>query len=230
MRLPTSAFQSRPWQKCGYAEMGRRILKLGPVSFFTTEMTWMPGLVLAAAARPVIRARQIVPKRTEQDLMARYLSGRHIKRHRNYTIAEISDLLGVHKNTVCAWIKAGLKTIDKRRPTLVLGTDLKSFLDARKAANKKPCRSDQIYCLRCRTPQTPPDGLVEYVPTHRTLGTLKSLCPICGTLMFRRINPIKSSRILERFGLTVPMAIERIDDGMNAFSNCDKDRCDETNC
>ena len=43
--------------------------------------------------------------------MARRFNYRRVKIHRAYKIAELADLLEVHKKTVGRWIAAGLRTI-----------------------------------------------------------------------------------------------------------------------
>ena len=48
---------------------------------------------------------------------------RLVKIHLNYRVEEAARLLGTHKNTVRAWVKAGLPTCDSNRPTLILGSD-----------------------------------------------------------------------------------------------------------
>ena len=57
---------------------------------------------------------------------------RLVKIHRSYTVEEVARLFGTHKNTVRAWVKAGLPTCDSKRPTLVLGRDLAAYLQARR--------------------------------------------------------------------------------------------------
>jgi predicted ArsR family transcriptional regulator len=47
----------------------------------------------------------------------RRIDPRRIKTHFPYTVEEAADALGVHKNTVRMWIKAGLEVADDRRPT-----------------------------------------------------------------------------------------------------------------
>ena len=80
---------------------------------------------------------------------------RLVKIHRSYTVEEVARLLGMHKNTVRAWVKAGLPTCDGKRPTLILGSDLAAYLQARRTKNKRPCKPGEIYCVRCRAPKGP---------------------------------------------------------------------------
>ncbi|PSH02716.1 MAG: hypothetical protein CXZ00_16020 [Acidobacteria bacterium] len=65
---------------------------------------------------------------------------RLVKNHRSYTVEEIAERFGKHKNTVRAWVKDGLPICDGKRPTLILGRDLAEFLKARRVSKKQPCR------------------------------------------------------------------------------------------
>ena len=58
---------------------------------------------------------------------------------------EAARLFGTHRNTVRAWLKAGLKAIDGSRPVLILGSELRRFLDERRAKRKCPTPPGMIY-------------------------------------------------------------------------------------
>ena len=118
---------------------------------------------------------------------------RLVKIHRSYAVDEISKVLNVHRNTVRQWTKQGLSTIDARKPMLIHGRELIEFLKARRLKNKRPCRANEIYCVRCRTPVEPAEGMTEYKPTTATLGNLIGICPRCGSLICRRVNIAKLS-------------------------------------
>lgn len=132
------------------------------------------------------------------------------KIHRNYTVDEISNLYGVHRNTVRAWIARGLPTVDERRPVLVLGSHLAAFLQERRTANKRPCGPGEIYCLRCREPRRPAGGTVRYQPLTPTQGNLVGLCGCCGAGLNRRVSLLKLPLVLADVAVTLPQAQEHI--------------------
>lgn len=105
------------------------------------------------------------------------------KIHRSYTIEEIANLYTVHKNTVRAWIKGGLQVCDNLKPLLILGQDLKDFLRGKRTQNKRPCKPNEIYCLKCRTPQKPELNTLEFRHETATKGRVIARCLTCGSLM-----------------------------------------------
>ena len=116
---------------------------------------------------------------------------RRVKRNRNYSTGDIVMLFGVHKNTVRAWVKAGLQAIDSRKPALFHGAILGAFLEARRARNKHPLRPGQFYCLPCRMVTEPALGMAQYVPLTSISGNLRGLCPKCERWVHRRVNLAK---------------------------------------
>ena len=73
-----------------------------------------------------------------------------VKIHRSYTVEEAARTLRTHKNTVRAWIRQGLQTIDSERPARIHGLELKRFLEGRRKKAKQPCPPGYIYCVKCR--------------------------------------------------------------------------------
>jgi hypothetical protein len=116
---------------------------------------------------------------------------RLVKTHRSYSVEEIARLFDAHKNTVRAWIKAGLPTNDEKRPFLILGTELAAFLQARRGSKKHTCEPGELYCVRCRVPRFPAGGMADCLPVTEKIGHLQAICPDCFCMMNRRISLAK---------------------------------------
>ena len=153
--------------------------------------------------------------------MARTASYRLVKTHRSYDVHEAASLLGVHRNTVRQWLRSGLAACDDRRPTLILGRALADFLQKRQKARRRPCPPGHLYCLRCRAARFPAEGMADYVPTSLTLGNIVGLCPTCGTLMYRRVNPAQLSSVRGDLDVRVTRGTQHIDDGSPLSVNSD---------
>lgn len=143
------------------------------------------------------------------------------KIHRNYTVEEVAQLFEVHRNTVRQWIKHGLPTTDSRRPMLVLGRDLATYLQARRAKNKRRCEPGEIYCLRCRAPRRPAGDMADYVPLMLGQGNLVGLCPCCESLMYRRVSAQKLDALKGGLEVTLPLAQPHIGESAEPSENSD---------
>lgn len=146
---------------------------------------------------------------------------RRVKIHRNYTVEEAARLFGNHKNTVRAWIKAGLPTCDQKRPTLILGRELSAFLQERQAKRKRPCRPGEIYCVRCRSPKKPAGNAVDYEPVTDKIGNLTAICPDCETLINQRVSAAKFGSVKAKMEITFPQALPRLSESCEATVNSD---------
>jgi len=146
---------------------------------------------------------------------------RLVKIHRNYSVEEIGSVLDVHKNTVREWIKRGLPIIDDKRPMLILGRELFDFLQAKRLKNKRPCKPNQMYCLRCRSPKIPAGNMVDYQPVTDTLGNLFGLCPDCEAGMNRRTSLAKLELTRGMLDITMPQGLRHIFDSFQPSVNSD---------
>jgi hypothetical protein len=151
----------------------------------------------------------------------RHPNHRRVKIHRSYSAKEIAGLFGTHKNTVSAWIKAGLPICDNKRPVLILGRDLAVFLRARRARNKRPCRPGEIYCVRCRAPKCPAGDMADYLPVTETIGNLMAICPDCNCIIYRRVNLAKMGLVQGKMDITFPQALRRLVESNQPTVNSD---------
>lgn len=151
----------------------------------------------------------------------RHPNPRLVKIHRSYTVEEAAVVCGVHRNTVRQWIKAGLPTLDNRRPVLMQGGALRVFLERRRNQNKRPCLPGQMYCLRCRSPQHPAGDMADYEALTATQGNLVGICPACDLMMNRRVNFFKLLQVAGNLSVTLPHALLHIDERTKPCVNSD---------
>lgn len=152
----------------------------------------------------------------------RRINPRLIKIHRAYSADEAARTLGVHKNSVRGWIKKGLPVVDGGRPMLILGHELRAFLDGKRKAGKRPCPLGTIYCLKCREPRGPALGMVEYVARNAATGDLTALCETCGTMMFRRARRADIGTIMPGIAVQNREAGTRLLERASPSLNCDE--------
>jgi excisionase family DNA binding protein len=139
------------------------------------------------------------------------INGRLAKLHRSYTTEEAARLLGLHRNTVRGWLRAGqLKPIDTGRPALIQGRTLRAFLETRRDAAKRPCPPGTLYCLKCRQPKAPAMGMADFVVREGGTGNLRAFCEACGSAMHRRTCQGDLDRILPGIEVRFVQAPPRI--------------------
>ena len=144
-----------------------------------------------------------------------------VKIHRNYTVEDVARLLSVHKNTVREWIKKGLTVNDDKTPTLILGSELKSFLQAKRVKHKQKCQPHEIYCVRCRTPQKPAENMADYQAINTSIGRLIGICPRCDGIINRYISIANLEQVQGKLDITMPKLQQHINDSVKPLLNSD---------
>lgn len=135
--------------------------------------------------------------------MAKRLKLKGIRAARTYTIEEAADALGVSICTVRNWAKAGLPMMTARRPFLILGESLRSFLQARQQGAKSPLEAGHLYCLSCKAGRTPMGQMVDCIPQSAKTARLVGLCEVCGGTCNRMISRAKINHFREIFDLVI---------------------------
>jgi hypothetical protein len=116
------------------------------------------------------------------------LNPRRAKIHRSYSVAEVAVLFTAHRNTVRSWIKRGLPVVRTSNGLLILGKDLRPFLEQRRAARRRKCGPGTLYCLRCREPRRPRRESVAVLRATTTTANIAAQCEVCGARMHRRAS------------------------------------------
>ena len=153
--------------------------------------------------------------------MAKLQNPNRAKIHRNYTVEEIAQLYSVHKNTVRCWIKDGLPAIDRKRPVLIAGADLRSYWQSKRNSRKRKCQPYEMYCVRCRIPQRPAENMADYEPLNDDNGRLIGLCPGCGGIMNKFVKLTRLDEISGYLDITQTKPLKHISESDNPLVNSD---------
>ena len=145
---------------------------------------------------------------------------RLVKIHRSYTVPEIERLLGKHENTIRSWLKHGLPAINRQRPVLVHGQALVDFLRTRRLKARRRCRAGEFYCVRCRAPRMPAGDMADYIPLSSVSGNLRGICPVCETLIHRRVSLAKIGQATGNLEVMFPHPRPHIGGSGSPSVNC----------
>jgi excisionase family DNA binding protein len=145
---------------------------------------------------------------------------RRVKSALNYTVDEAARTLQVHRGTVRHWIKKHGLPVLTERPHLILGRDLVAYLKALRQSRKRKCGRGELYCLKCRAPRKPVEGLLEYRPLSPSRGVLVGVCDHCETLLRRFVASARSAAIAQEFYLQIGPHDESLSDRAIPALNC----------
>jgi hypothetical protein len=151
----------------------------------------------------------------------RWPNWRLVKAHQAYTVEEVAKLFGKHEQTVRNWVKSGLAVIDDRRPQLILGSILAEFLRTKRQAGRKKCGPGEFYCLKCGEPRAPAGNMADYVSMTAASGNLRALCPICTTLMHRRVGHAGLTVLTQLLDISFPDGARQLNDRTEPCGNSD---------
>ena len=153
-------------------------------------------------------------------MMAKKFPANKVKKHLVYTVWEIAELLGCHKQTVIRWIKhSDLPADISQKPWLIEGRDLKQFLGKRQAITRCKLALHHCYCLGCKWPREPDGMIADYAHQTPDHGRLIALCPECGILMNKVVRLADLEAIRAKIEVTVQKANPRIVSRVDPPSN-----------
>ncbi len=127
-----------------------------------------------------------------------------IHSRREYSYKEIAELFNRHPRTVQSWRKQGLNILDgTAKPVLVLGSELKRFLQEKRRKKKRPLEIDEFYCPKCDEPRKSIPDKIMVEATGRFMGDeikqlrIKGICTVCACSLSRLSseNKIKELKI-----------------------------------
>jgi hypothetical protein len=105
--------------------------------------------------------------------------------------------------TVRKWENAGLPFLKDLGPFLILGRDLKGFLEAG-CKRKEPLGPNRFFCTRCRGAVEAAGGLADLVP-HKTEhgGRLEPLCAQCEVTVNRFVSAPRLPSVASKLDVAI---------------------------
>ena len=110
---------------------------------------------------------------------------RRVRTGQSYSVQEIAELYGLHKNAVLRWIKDGLPLIDQRKPFMIHGGDLAEYLTNKQSGRKHKCKPDEFFCFKCRAPRRAWENAPDIIIRNESKLTISGLCAVCDTPVHR---------------------------------------------
>ncbi len=122
-----------------------------------------------------------------------------VKAALTYEVGEAAKALGKSNATIRNWIKDGLPVMSSKKPYLISGLEIRSYLRQKYQGQKTPLRDDELYCLSCRKGRQPLN--LQVIPTPNTTKTLRLIgtCERCGAAASRIISRTKVQQFAQTF-------------------------------
>lgn len=118
----------------------------------------------------------------------RKLNTRLIKSTYLYHVNELASTLDVCPNTITNMIREGLPIVEGSYPYIIRGEFAIAFIKVRMKKSKTKLKQDELYCLPCRKPYKPKNGIVTLHIIAPKRGNLKAACNICNRTTNRGIS------------------------------------------
>jgi excisionase family DNA binding protein len=127
-----------------------------------------------------------------------------LKRNLVYTVAEVAEAVGMHRQTVTRWItQGGLPADRSRRPWLIRGDACKDWLRRRHDDTRTTLKAGEVYCLPCHRPVQPDGGFAEFRRRTERAGMLVGICPLCDRLVHRAVRERDLRRVAGSLEVTI---------------------------
>lgn len=138
------------------------------------------------------------------------------KIHWVYSVDEVLILYGICRNTLCNWIKFGLRPVDYNRPQLFRGAELRRFHDQRAVDSRRELRTGEFKCFSCKACVFPQVETLRIDPPLTLRFWAHAVCPECGGNIQKILNAPECDSLRECINTNTNPGI--IDEGDDATS------------
>ncbi len=125
-----------------------------------------------------------------------------VKAALTYDINEAAKALGKTPAIIRSWIKDGLPVMSSRKPYLISGEAIRSYLREKYKAAKRPLGPDDFFCPGCGGARQPVEMAATARPMQNKSVLLKGVCTRCGCTCTRMISKSRLDEFAQRFRLS----------------------------
>lgn len=106
----------------------------------------------------------------------------------SYEIGEAALALGKTPATIRNWVKDGLPVMSSKKPYLISGAAIRTYLRSKHAKAKCALQLNEFYCLRCKAGRAPLGASVSIQPITSKTSLLRGACSHCGGTATRMVS------------------------------------------
>jgi hypothetical protein len=142
---------------------------------------------------------------------------RRVRYWYSYNVEEICEVFSdskLHPQTIRKWIKNGLSTVDTKKPALVYGNELISYLKKNNNTNKCKTEFDEMYCMRCQDAQ-PVFRQNVSIEQKRQFLKVQGACRQCKQPMFKNYKLLSFKALRKKFRLVDVLELYDFDNSTN---------------
>jgi len=132
-----------------------------------------------------------------------------IKSFRCYTFKEAEGVTGVSARTIRNWASNGLPLLDRARPILIRGDDLRAYIKDQRESRKVKTAPDEFFCCRCGRARKAAGSFADCLIVGKRV-TLTALCETCETVVTKPIAEARIPEIARTLDLTIKRPAETL--------------------
>lgn len=117
----------------------------------------------------------------------------------SYEIGEAALALGKTPATIRNWVKDGLPVMSSKKPYLISGAAIRTYLRSKYAKAKCSLQPNQFYCLGCKAGRAPLGASVSIQPITSKTTLLKGTCSDCGGTATRMVSASQACDLSKAF-------------------------------
>lgn len=139
--------------------------------------------------------------------MFKYYNPQLIHSKRSYTVEKLCNVYQdkkLHAQTVRGWVNSGELEVISKKPIIIYGAVVKSFLEQRNKAHKKSLDFDQIKCVRCKQSSSPKNKEITIYQNKNGSWKAVGFCQVCNNEISRFYKRNDRQKLSETFIIKQP--------------------------